>query len=220
MKRKFLYSSALLLCVFSFQVLATPQSLNSKEIALGILKKIEDENNNYIKNKAKNFFDKKSAGQTPIITLLSCSDSRVHTDVIDSSPEGEIFIIKNIGNQMQTALGSVKYGINHLKTPLLLILGHSQCGAIKTVLQGNFAKLEPSLIKELDTFHLKKEQSTIEAVKENVNDQVAVALKKFHKKVASGDLLIVGAVYDFANDMKKGEGKLNIINIQGKPVKD
>lgn len=173
------------------------------------------QNNSYIAQKGVDFFDTKSKGQNPLVTLVSCADSRVHTSIIDESPEGNLFIIKNIGNQISTAQGSVKYGVNHLHTPLLLILGHSQCGAI-TAATHDYKGLEPSIIKELDSLHLKPGESNIEGVKTNVNNQVALALKTYEKLVKRHELLVVGAVYDFANDMKQGAGKLNIINIQGK----
>ena len=52
-------------------------------------------------------------------------------------------------------------------------------------------------------------------MKTNVNNQVAAALKEFAEKVKDNHLLVVGAVYDFADDMKQGAGSLNIINING-----
>ena len=55
----------------------------------------------------------------------------------------------------------------------------------------------------------------IDGVKTNVNNQVAAALQEFAGKVKKGELLVVGAVYDFADDMKQGAGNLNIINMNG-----
>ena len=148
---------------------------------------------------------------------MSCSDSRVHTHFLDETPEGNLFIIRNIGNQIKTATGSVEYGVNHLKTPLLLILGHSQCGAISEAMK-DYSDLEHGVISELDSINIKSDVSNIEGVEQNVHSQVHYAIQLFEPLIKANKLLIVGAVYDFANDMKKGAGNINIINIQGKHV--
>jgi carbonic anhydrase len=134
--------------------------------------------------------------------------------MLDKTPEGDLFMVRNIGNQLSTAKGSVQYGVNHLTSSLLIFIGHSSCGAIKAA-SGDYSSLEPEIKKELDTISIKKGGSNIDGVKTNVNNQVAAALKEWADKVKNGELLIVGAVYDFADDMKQGAGKLNIINING-----
>jgi carbonic anhydrase len=68
--------------------------------------------------------------QAPDITLVACSDSRVLERSLDHQV-GKIFSIKNIGNQVEPVMGSIVYGVANLKTPLLLILGHTGCGAIR-----------------------------------------------------------------------------------------
>ena len=133
---------------------------------------------------------------------------------MDETPEGDLFMIRDIGNQMSTAEGSVEYGVNHLGSSLLLFIGHSACGAIKAA-SGDYASLEPAIKRELDTIKIGKGVATIDGVKTNVNNQVAAAMEKFSDKVKSGQLLVVGAVYDFSDDMKQGAGKLNIINANG-----
>jgi len=68
--------------------------------------------------------------QEPYITLITCSDSRVQTEVLGIEPVNNVFVIRNIGNQLLSNIGSVDYGIYHLKTPLLIIMGHVRCGAL------------------------------------------------------------------------------------------
>ena len=111
----------------------------------------------------------------------------------------------------------MKYGVNHLHTPLLIIVGHSNCGAV-TAAMSDYSKLEPSIIQELNTLHLPKGLSNIDGVKRNVHNQFAFALKKFNHLVSEDKLLVVGAIYDFSNDLKKGAGEFVVINIQGKMV--
>jgi len=146
--------------------------------------------------------------------VVTCSDSRVHTNMLDKTPEGDLFMIRNIGNQLATAKGSVQYGVNHLGSSLLLFIGHSRCGAISAA-GGDYSTLEDPIKKELDTINITKGSANIDGVKANVNNQVTAAMKEWAEQMKAGQLLIVGAVYDFADDMKQGGGKLNIINING-----
>ncbi len=68
-------------------------------------------------------------GQHPDITLVTCSDSRVLERALDDEI-GKVFSIKNIGNRVEPNLGSIEYGVGHLHTPILMVLGHTGCGAI------------------------------------------------------------------------------------------
>jgi carbonic anhydrase len=71
-------------------------------------------------------------GQHPIATILACSDSRVPPEIIFNQGLGDIFVVRVAGNVVDDiALGSIEYGVEHLHTPLLIILGHSSCGAVK-----------------------------------------------------------------------------------------
>ena len=128
-----------------------------------------------------------------------------------------MFIVRNIGNHIKTSTGSVEYGVNHLHTPLLLILGHSHCGAISAV-NTDYSNLEHGIIAELDSINIKPGLSNIQGVEQNVHNQVQYALQLFGPLVKAKKLLIVGGVYDFGDEMKKGDGKINIINIQGEHV--
>src|SRR5512146_576142 len=68
-------------------------------------------------------------GQHPDVTLVTCSDSRVIEKALDDEI-GKIFSIKNIGNRVEPNLGSIEYGVGHLHTPILMIMGHTGCGAV------------------------------------------------------------------------------------------
>lgn len=183
-------------------------------VAQAYIKEIQADSKSYIAAHDAKFFKALSEGQHPRATVVTCSDSRVHTNMLDRTPEGDLFMIRNIGNQLATAKGSVQYGVNHLGSSLLLFIGHSSCGAIKAA-GGDYSTLEEPIRKELDTINITKGNANIDGVKTNVNNQVAAALKEWADKVKNGELLVVGAVYDFTDDMKKGAGKLNIINMNG-----
>ncbi|VVC02595.1 Carbonic anhydrase [Candidatus Bilamarchaeum dharawalense] len=77
-------------------------------------------------------------GQHPFVTILCCSDSRVPPELVFDANVGEIFIVRNAGNCVDTlTLGSIEYGVEHLHTPLLVVLGHEKCGAVTAACQGN-----------------------------------------------------------------------------------
>ena len=106
-----------------------------------------------------------------------------------------------------SAKGSIEYGVRYLHTPLLLIVGHSMCGAVKAAMT-DFSNMEPAIKDNLSTIHvpLGNPENAVqvkEAVEVNVNEQVNLAMKLFEPELANGKLLIVGAVYDFRNDYKK-----------------
>jgi carbonic anhydrase len=183
-------------------------------VAQAFIKEIRADSAAFVSARGTKFFQELAKGQHPRATVVTCSDSRVHTNSLDKTPDGDLFMVRNIGNQMDTALGSVQYGVNHLASSLLLIIGHSSCGAVKAA-SGDYSSLEPPIKRELDTIKIGKGAANIEGVKANVNNQVATAVKEFGDKVKAGHLLVVGAVYDFADDMKRGAGKLNVINVNG-----
>lgn len=160
------------------------------------------------------FYAGLAKGQKPKMTLVTCSDSRVQANMFDRAPEGELFTIRNIGNQLATAEGSVEYGVHHLHTPILMFLGHSRCGAIAAV-GGNYSKESPAIKKELDTIGIPKDLGNLEGVTANVHNQVGFAMIKFSEEVAAGQLTVVGAVMDFADDLHQGAGKFHVINING-----
>lgn len=192
-------------------------SLNDKKAPDGakeIMREIARGNRDFMRTKGPAHFKPFLNAQHPRATVVTCSDSRLHTHALDATPDGDLFMVRNIGNQIATAEGSVEYGVYHLHTPLLLIVGHVACGAIKAA-SGDYAKESPGIQRELDTLQIAKGDPGLNSVKQNVNNQVRLAMGKFEGEVMSGRLTVVGAVYDFRNEMKLGQGKLNIINVNG-----
>ena len=87
--------------------------------------------------------------QHPSATLLTCCDARVPSTIL-GDPFNRVFCIENIGNQVRNSQGSVQYGLLHLNTPLMLVAGHTDCGAIKA--SNSDYEEEPAALKaELDT---------------------------------------------------------------------
>lgn len=91
------------------------------------------------------------SGQDPLAVVLTCADSRVPpVDVFDQGL-GDIFVVRVAGNIINDhILGSIEYAVAHLHTPLVMVMGHSSCGAVSAVAQGvklngHIASLTPSI---------------------------------------------------------------------------
>ena len=78
-----------------------------------------------------------SAGQHPFAVVLCCSDSRVAPEIIFDQKLGDLFVIRNAGNVVDKhVLGSIEYAVEHLETPLVVVMGHSSCGAVTATHKG------------------------------------------------------------------------------------
>jgi carbonic anhydrase len=76
-----------------------------------------------------------AAGQKPIAAILGCSDSRVAAELIFDQGLGDIFVVRTAGQAIDTAvLGSIEYAVTVLNVPLIVILGHDSCGAVKAAI--------------------------------------------------------------------------------------
>lgn len=76
-------------------------------------------------------------GQNPFAVVVCCSDSRVPPELIFDAGLGDLFVIRTAGNVVDdVALGSIEYGAEHLGVPLIVVLGHENCGAVKATVDG------------------------------------------------------------------------------------
>lgn len=157
--------------------------------------------------------------ERPRATVLTCADSRVQSAAWDQNPENDGYTVRNLGNQLATSLGSVQYGVERLSTPVLLIIGHTGCDAVKAALEKNEGADGP-IADEIERIELPPLRRSKDfdatwktAVIANVNQQVAQAVAQFGRHVQSGDLTVVGAVYDIRDDLDDGHGRLHIVNV-------
>lgn len=156
-------------------------------------------------------------GQTPIAILVSCSDSRVPPELLFGRGLGELFIVRNAGNVVDTgAMGSIEYGVAVLGVPLIVVLGHERCGAVEaavsvvqknTVYPGSIGQMIepiiPAVLKaksRMDAKALQDPEALLDAsVRENVM-RVANRLRTSEalllESLRSKSLLVVGARYD------------------------
>lgn len=149
------------------------------------------------------------AGQEPMVTVLACSDSRNPVELIFDRGVGDLFVVRVAGNVAGLSeLATMEYGVTHLDTPVLIVMGHSKCGAVTAAVKG--AELHghlPSLISLIKPAADKaKTSGTAEAVvpraiELNVWQQVENIFARsalIREAVAAGKVQIVGAVYDIA----------------------
>jgi len=169
--------------------------------------------------RGKAYFLELSRPQKPRATVITCADSRIQSEAWDATPENDDFTIRNLGNQVGTAMGSVQYGVEQLNTPVLLILGHTGCGAVKAVLD-QAKDLPKSIQQELQGIKLapqgkKRDSAWADAVVQNVHNQVRVALDKFGSRIVTGKLTVIGGIYDLDDDLGKGGGRISIVDVNG-----
>ncbi len=151
-----------------------------------------------------------SAGQTPMATVIGCSDSRVALERLFDRGIGDLFVVRVAGNVADTdEIGSAEYGTGHLHTPLMIILGHTKCGAVSAVasgaaLHGSIPSLVDNIIPAVKRArHANPGVSDKDlipfAVRENVFESIASTLthsQEIRDLVTEGKLRVVGAVYD------------------------
>ncbi len=102
--------------------------------------------------------------QNPFATLIVCSDSRVPPEQIFDQNAGKLFVIRLAGNVVdQFALASIEYGVSVLKTPLIVVMGHQNCGAVKEAFklgEVNYSANIASLLAEIyPSVHQVKEEN-------------------------------------------------------------
>lgn len=156
-------------------------------------------------------------GQQPFAVLVSCSDSRVPPELLFGRGLGELFIIRNAGNTVDTvAMGSVEYAVAELGVPLIVVMGHERCGAVDAALAvveqdatypGSIGQMVEPIVpavlkarakfKETDT--TSRDSVLDAAVRANVLrvvERLRSAPGLLHEPLKSGRLMIVGARYD------------------------
>lgn len=151
-------------------------------------------------------------GQQPFAIVLSCSDSRVPPEIVFDQGLGDLFVIRVAGNTAgvdETA--AVEYGAEHLGAALCVVLGHSNCGAVKAAVagaqvHGNLAKVLAAISPAVERARranpgLTGDPLLAAAVEANVWLSIETLFARseiVRTLVAQGRLRVVGAVYDLA----------------------
>ena len=158
-------------------------------------------------------------GQEPFAIIVSCSDSRVPTDTVFDQQPGDIFGVRIAGNFVDdNGLGSIEYSVAVLKSSLILVLGHTACGAVKAAVQfakdaskppGHIAGLVDALAGAAKATKGSSGDWVQNAIEQNVRDTVASLPQRssiIGDAVKAGKVKIAGAVYDLHT------GKVSVIH--------
>jgi carbonic anhydrase len=181
------------------------------------LQRLIEGNGRYMRNQIdmKDFTAGRAAraeAQYPIAAILGCADSRVAPEFIFDRDPGELFVCRVAGNYMNVdILASLEYGVEVLRAPLIMVLGHTNCGAVKAVLQ--YEKDRKALPGHLQMMLDAVSPGVVEAIRQGPADQLnhaiesnvrhnAQRLRQAHpviaKAVEEKRVEVVSAVYELA----------------------
>ncbi|MFQ3565965.1 MAG: carbonic anhydrase [Aggregatilineales bacterium] len=143
-------------------------------------------------------------GQHPFAAILSCSDSRVPSELIFDQGLGDLFIVRTAGHAVDDlVLASLEYAVFALQVPLVMVLGHTACGAVTSVMEahalpGHLPKLAASLKPALAPIDAEAKDALEQAIRVNSLYTAAFLAKNsliFQEAIAKGRVKIVAAYY-------------------------
>src|SRR5215203_1216961 len=171
-------------------------------------------------------------GQYPFAVILSCMDSRTSTELIFDQGLGDLFSIRVAGNIVNNdILGSIEYAIKYVGSKVLMVLGHTECGAIKSaklgVTDGHITdllkRIQPSISKALlrDNRDQMFEDKVSYANVENSLEEILIRSTIVKEMFERGEIGIVGGVYNidngqvdfFKNLTKKKKEDMQLTNV-------
>jgi carbonic anhydrase len=196
-----------------------PPSTTSKPItADDALKDLMDGNARFAKGKATSprrspaDFRSVSEAQNPIAVVVACADSRVSPELLFDSGIGELFVIRVAGNVVGgagvTVKGSIEYAIAELNVPLVMVLGHTNCGAVKAAvkhidekdsLPGSINGLVELIKPAVSKVHGRSGELYVNVTRANVIagiERLRSLQPILAPRVAAGSVKVVGGVYD------------------------
>jgi carbonic anhydrase len=190
-----------------------PQEAVSPDVAL---RRLVDGNARYVagKSETRDYAAARAAtakAQYPIAAILGCADSRADPEMVFDQGIGDLFVVRVAGNYLNgDALASLEYAVGVLKVPLIFVLGHSSCGAVKaTVAEIDHPAPLPGHIWDIvDALRpgvegaVKAGGDLDQAIGANVDwnmARVAAAQPVISAAVAGGGVKVAGGVYDLAS---------------------
>lgn len=135
-------------------------------------------------------------GQWPFAVVLTCSDSRVPPEIFFDQRKGDIFVIRNAGNIADsTALGSLEFAVEHLGAPLIVVVGHSECGAVIGSLSGgqDFSENLQGILNSIAT-GIEGTDNAVDAINANIERYVNVVNE--NSVVQRNNANVIGAHFD------------------------
>jgi carbonic anhydrase len=153
-----------------------------------------------------------SGGQQPFAAILTCSDSRVPPEIIFDCGLGDLFVIRVAGNVVDdVVLGSLEYAVESLGVRLIIVLGHTRCGAVAAAVQGGqlhghmsslTERIRPA-VERATAFGANRVDAVVSANIEGVVKQLRTAQPILARLVAQGSLQIIGARYELETGQVK-----------------
>jgi carbonic anhydrase len=149
-------------------------------------------------------------GQFPFAVILSCMDSRTSVELIFDQGLGDLFSIRVAGNIVNNdIIASIEYAVKYVGSKLLVVLGHTECGAIKSAKAGVedghitalLKRIQPSISKAMlkeDKYH-EFDDNTAYANVENSLEEILTRSDIVKQMFTNGEIGIIGAVYNVEN---------------------
>ena len=171
------------------------------------VKRLEDGNAHFRKNTDLSFLARLAQKQEPFIAVLTCSDSRVVPEKIFNLSLGDVFVVRVAGNSASepSVLGSLEYAVEFLHIRVLLVLGHTGCGAIREAMDWKGPANLSKVIRDIDRARDKVGEgmsNDVDAIAEsNVRLQIRLIIDNsmaIMDAVNKGQLSVIGAMYNMA----------------------
>lgn len=157
-------------------------------------------------NETKARLTEVAAGQKPFASIMGCADSRVPPEEIFDRGLGDLFVVRSAGNLADDiAIGSLEFSVAALGSSLIMVLGHSKCGAVAAAVAGDpvpgfIAEIVADIQPAVERVQGQTGDAAVEsAIRENVKivaEQIGTRSQILADAVTAGTLKIVGAVYD------------------------
>lgn len=152
-------------------------------------------------------------GQNPFCTIITCSDSRVPPELIFDQGLGDIFVIRSAGNTSSLeTIASAEYAVSALETPVLILMGHTGCGAVQAAKEYNHSNGKSSLESLVGKIHktlsLSNQNSSLKdtdltkLVKDNIEHNIKELINSseiIKSAVQNNKLLVLGGLYHLDN---------------------
>jgi carbonic anhydrase len=223
---KILKSVALGCCILAFSAFQVNASETTaqKPSPDEIIKMMQEGNQRFVSGKSNHPHSdnarliqagKENQGNHAYATVISCSDSRVPVERIFDAGVMDIFVVRVAGNVVDgDEAGSIEYGLAHVNTPVLVVLGHTQCGAVTAVtdaVQGHGHALEINIPALVDNIQPAVERAIAAHPEAKGKDVVPYGIEEnvwqgiedlfmrspaSREMVKSGKAKVVGAIYD------------------------
>jgi carbonic anhydrase len=155
--------------------------------------------------------EKLAQAQAPHAALFGCSDSRLAAEIIFDKGLGDLFVVRNAGQVISdSVIGSLEYAVEILNVPLIVVLGHDECGAVSAAIDSlgpdarplppHIARLIAPIIPAVQRVPTEagERPDSVEVGREHLRDTVAELFQRselISEAVAAGNLAVVGANY-------------------------